>query len=277
LAATEVFDLSLYNCRLVYDNAGRGSNLVTGMTVNTIRGFHMENGTIEPAEKQFAGLELPQRNSQDVAIENVTMKVTNVVFGEYAAHWKLTGNQFWIHPDASTAAGIATAGLDVEFAQNAIHGDNLTAGGGSGALLADVIGPGVYTAFVGQIRFHDNTIDCRADGNNCLRLTTRDPAVDRNRITAAGSTTGIKVEGAAAEFSITNNHIAMETQPALVLNVSSLSGAVVRGNTLSGSGAYAMVVGGRPDRSDRGRIAANNTISGFAAPLHAVNDDPGRR
>ncbi|MEI9974439.1 MAG: right-handed parallel beta-helix repeat-containing protein [Ignavibacteriota bacterium] len=205
----------------------------------------MENSSIEPAGPGYAGLELPQRNSQDVVFQNVTFKAANVVFGEYAAHWKLTGNQFWIYPDRSTSAGIATGGLDVEASQNVIHGENLTAGGGSGALLTDGIGPGGYVDFIGREVFRGNTIECRADGNNCVRLTTRDPVFDGNHITTGGYATGIKVEGAATSFAITNNTIAMGPLPALVLNVADLSTAVVKGNVISGSGSHAIVVGGQ--------------------------------
>jgi hypothetical protein len=267
LAATEVFDLSLENCRLIYDSAVSRSTLVTPLQVNTVRGFHMRGGSIEPSNGRFVGLEMPQRNSQDVEFENVTFQVACAVFGEYAAHWKLVGNQFWIHPDSTTTAGIATGGLDVEVAQNTIHGENLTAGGGSGALLTDGIGPPDYVNFIGREVFRGNTIECRADGNNCLRLTTRDPVVDQNRIIAGGSATGIKIEGAAAEFVITGNQMTMGPLPALVLNVADLHAAVVKGNVLSGTGPHAIVIGGSSPGPAAARFSAGNSFSGFGSAI----------
>ena len=270
LAATEVFDLSLYGCRLLYDNAAGGSNLVTGMTVNTIRGFHMENGSIEPAEGSFAGLELPQRNSQDVLIENVAFKVASAGFGEYGAHWKLIHNQFWIQPARTTTAGIAIGGLDVDFEQNTIHGENLTAGGGSGALLTDATGPPDYLEYIGHAVYRGNTIECRADGNNCLRLTTRDPIVDHNQIAASGNAIAIKVEGAAANFELTNNTISCGAVPGLVLSVRDWSSGVVKGNLIKGTGPYAILLGmGSPAAAGK-RLAAENVVSGFAAAVRNV-------
>ena len=267
LAATEVFELSIENCRLIYDSAVGGSNLVTALEVNTIRGFRMQGGSIEPSGARFAGIELPQRNSQDVVFDNVTFQGTSVVFGEYAAHWKLTGNRFWIHPDSTTTAGIATGGLDVEVIGNAIHGENLTAGGGSGALLSDGIGPPDYVNFIGREVFRGNTIECRADGNNCLRLTTRDPVVDQNRIAAGGGATGIKLEGAAAEFVVTGNTIMMGPLPALVFNVVDLHAAVVQGNVLSGTGTHAIVISGSPPGAAVARFSAGNSFSGFGTAI----------
>jgi len=271
LAATEVFDLSLSNCRLIYDGSAGGSNVVTGMMANTIRGFRMENGSIEAVGSAYAGLELPQRNSQDVEFENVTFRNRSVVFGEYAAHWKLLSNQLWIYPDSATPVGIAAGGLDVELTGNTIHAADLTAGSGSGALLTDCFGPADYLGYIGKIRFRGNTIECRADGNNCLRLTTRDPLVDGNRITAPGTASGIKIEGAGAEFVITHNTISVGTGPALVLNVSNLNSGVVKGNHLAGSGPYAIVLYGQFAPAAGERLAAGNTISGFSALFLNVN------
>lgn len=265
LAATEVFDLSLIDCRLIYDTSAGASNMVSAFEVNTIQGFTMEGGSVEPSGSQYSFAELPQRNSQNVRFEHVTFKVSRVVFGEYAAHWKLLHNEFWIYPDSG--AGIATGGLDVEFAHNVIHGANLTAGGGSGALVTDGVGTATYIAFIGQERFEDNTIECRADGNNCMRLTTRDPVVNGNHITATGSAVGLKIEGEARNFSVTNNRISVGPSPALVLNVADFRTGIVKANSLSGSGPFAILVSNPPKQSSGDELRAENAFAGFATPV----------
>jgi hypothetical protein len=273
LVATETYDLSLFNCDLVYDTVVDPANLVAGMIVNTVRRFTMQNGSVQPSASQYASLELPQRNSEDVTFDTVLFKARSVAFGEYAAHWKLTNNTLWLYPDNATNVGIAVGGLDVQVTGNVVHGGNVTAGGGSGALLSDHAGPDSYLAYIGKIQFRSNTVDCRADGNSCMRLTTADPVVSNNRITATGTACGVKVEGLGDNFVLTNNVIAVGAAPAIILNVQSLDNALLSGNQLSGTGPQAVYVEGPLSSTVVNHFLSGNSISGFRKPAF-LNPNP---
>lgn len=263
LAVTEVFDFRASGCRFVYDGAAGGANIVTGMVANTVRRFYVENSSFEPVGTNYAGLELPQRNSQDVAFQNVTFKVKSAGFGEYAAHWSLINNHFWLFPDETVTVGLATGGLDVEVAANDIHG-TITSGNGSGALIGDYHGPREDSSQFGQIRFRGNTVECRADGNNCMRLVTRDPTVTDNRITATGSAYGIKLEGLPGQTAtILNNRIAVGSSSALMLNSAAVDASVVIGNTLTGYGIYAIYVTSPGQPQSGGHLFSRNIVRGF--------------
>jgi hypothetical protein len=262
LVVMETYNFHASGCRFVYDGSIRGSNIVTGMIANTARKFRIEDSAFEPASSSYASLELPQRNSQDVSFQNVTFKVANTGFGEYGAHWLLANNHFWLYPDGTHPVGLATGGLDIDVVGNDIHG-RITAGDGSGALISDYVGPGDGRE-CGQIRYRGNTIDCQADGNNCMRLVTADPVVENNQITAVGSAYAIKVEGAPSQSArILNNTIAVGTSYALVLNSAMVDGSIVKDNVLTGSGTYAIYVASPSQPQGGGHVLSHNTNRGF--------------
>ena len=238
------------------------------MIANTVRKFSIVDSSFEPlAGSNYTPLELPQRNSQDVLFRNVTFAATQIAFGEYAAHWILEGNHFWLYPGTNVAVGLATGGLDVEFASNDIHGTIVT-GGGSGALIADYTGPAAESSEFSRITYRANKIECRADGNNCMRLSTKDPLVTGNWITAAGTANGIKIEGLPGQLAkIQSNTISVGTSPAIVLNSPVADGSLISGNRLTGAGAYAVYVANSPSPQLGGHVFSNNIISGFQ---HAI-------
>jgi hypothetical protein len=165
-----------------------------------------------------------------------------------------------------TTVGLATGGLDVEVRGNSVQGGNLTAGNGSGALIADYAGLEAYLAYIGNITFRSNTIACRADGNSCMRLTTRDPVITNNRITATGTACGIKIEGLSDNFVLTDNVINVGAGPALILNVGTLQG-LMSGNLLSGAGSHAVYLHGSQSPTVVEQISSRNRISGFRQPM----------
>lgn len=264
LVVTEVFDFTASNCHFVYAGSTEAGRTATGMIANTVRKFSIVDSSFEPSVgSNYAPLELPQRNSQDVLFRNVTFAATQIAFGEYAAHWILQGNHFWIYPGNNVAVGLVTGGLDVEFGSNDIHG-TIVAGSGSGALIADYAGPTGESSQFGRIIYRANKIECRADGNNCMRLSTKDPLVTGNSITTTGSANGIKVEGLQGQVAmIRNNTISVGTSPAIVLNSTMADGSVISDNTLTGTGAYAVYVANSPSPQLGGHVFSNNRISGF--------------
>ena len=265
LVITEAFDFTASNCRFIYDSASAGSSLVTPLMANTIRGFRMEHSSIEPAGAYYAALELPERNSQNVVFDDVTVKVKNVGFGEYAAHWQLINSHFWLFPDLSVAIGLGLGALDLEVANNDIHVTNITAGSGSGSVVADNDGPGEYNDYIGGVRIHGNRIECRADGNSCMRLTTRDPVVTGNEIIASGNACGIKVEGPSGA-TISDNTIRVGSSSAVVLN-SSTDATRIIGNVLSGSGQFAIFIASPAKAQLGGHVISGNRISGFKSDV----------
>lgn len=266
LVITEAFRFTASHCRFIYDSAAGASNVVTALMVNTVRGFRMEHSSIEPAGTDYGGIELPERNSQDVVFDDVTFKARNVGFGEYAAHWKLINSHFWLFPDSKTSIGLGLGALDIDVADNDIHVTNITAGGGSGSVLADNDGPGEYNDYLGGVRIYGNKIECHADGNNCIRLTTRDPVVRRNDITGSGNAIGIKIEGPSAA-TISDNTIHVGSAAALVLNTATFDGTRVMGNVLSGSGQYAIVIASPAQTQRGGHVISGNRISGFKSEV----------
>jgi Pectate lyase superfamily protein len=267
LVVMETFDFHASDCHFVYDPSIRGSNAVTGLMANSVRKFHIEDSSFESAGMGYAGMELPQRNSQDVSFQNVTFKVASTGFGEYAAHWSLTNNHFWLYPDAAQPVGLVTGGLDIDVEGNDIHG-KITAGGGSGALICDCVGPGEVAGRCGQVRYRGNTIDCQADGNNCMGLVTVDPVVENNQITAIGSAYAIKVEGAPEQAAmILNNTITVGTSYAIVLNSAAVDGSTVKDNVFTGSATYAIYVASPRERQRGGHLLSHNTTRGFQNPI----------
>ncbi len=242
LLLTEVFDFAASHCVFIYDGAVGGGNIVTPMVANTVRGFRMEYSGFMPQGSVYAHLELPQRNSQDIFFDHDLFQVKDAGMGEYAAHWKVIQNRFLLVTDPSITVGLAFGGQDVEATGNDITGALAANGNGSGALIADMNGPVEYAEYLGGFRFRDNTVACRADGNNCMTLRTKDPEVSGNYIKVTGSAVGIKVEGSRQAAVIKNNRISVGPSWNIILNSAITDASAVTGNYLSGSGSYAIYV-----------------------------------
>ena len=102
--------------------------------------------------------------------------------------------------------GVALGGMNVLFDGNDVHTmGNQTGGSGWGFIVADVYGCCGYTAYTGNIQITNNTIQCVADGNNCLLLVGNGTVASGNAITVTGSAMGINVAGPSAN--VTNNTV----------------------------------------------------------------------
>lgn len=279
LMITETFDFTVSNCHFIYDGTVGGSNGVSPLSANSIRGFRMVDSSFEPVGSVYAGMELPQRNSQDVAFENVTFKVKSTGFGEYGAHWMLTRNHFWLFPGSTQPVGIALGGLDVTFSDNDVHGENITAGNGRGSLIMDVYaGLSSYWAYTGGIRITNNTIECVASGSYCVSLTGGDTVLSGNQIKTTGASSAILVESSVPQtVHIEGNTLSLAGGGnGIVLNTISPDGSVIRNNTIAGSGKVGVNVVSRPTPNEGGHIISNNTITGFRTPVSVdMNKHPG--
>ena len=121
LCVNEVFNFTAQDNQFISDTSIGGGNDY-GLLMNMINNFRFSRNVFGSVGPSYISLELPQRNSQHGEYDSNTFNVRTVGFGEYGAHWTLTGNHFWIFPDATVAAGVFFGGLDVTFANNDVHG-----------------------------------------------------------------------------------------------------------------------------------------------------------
>jgi hypothetical protein len=276
---SEIFDLSISNCRFIYDGTVGGLNSVTPMIANSIRGFRMVDSSFEPVGSVYAGLELPQRNSQDIAFENVTFKVKGAGFGEYGAHWMLTNNHFWLFPDSTQVVGVALGGLDVTFSNNDVHGENITAGNGRGSLIMDAYaGSARYYTYVGGIQIKNNVIECVATGSYCVSMVVPDTVLSGNQIKTTGTSAGVLVQSSLPQtVHIEDNSLSMQGGGnGISLITTSPDGCVIRNNTITGSGKAGVYVASGPTPNAGGHTISNNTITSFLTPISIeMNKHPG--
>ena len=268
LAVSESFDFTADDNRFLIDCSIGGGN-VTGLNFNTLNGFCFRRNVITCVGPTFSILELPQRNSQNGCFEDNTIQVKQTGMGEYAAHWRITGNCFTLHPDAKTSNGLFIGGLDIDFNHNRVEGGNLTGGGGFGSLIADYSAPDFYAAFVGKIRIANNTVVCRADGNACLGLFAPDTLVTGNTLTVQGSAVGIHAEGPLPQsLTIQDNRLTMGSGNGMVIVTPKKDRSIITGNTLSGAAsAVGIFVASPRSPNSGGHIICNNTFHGFGAPI----------
>ena len=133
------------------------------------------------------------------------------------------------------------------------------------------------TNYTGNIQITNNTIQCAANGNNCVLLESAGSTVSGNTITATGSATGLYV--AAPGASVTGNTFQMGTGTGILLYAPPVDAATVTGNKLNGTGRVGIYVRTPPARAAGGGDEVkrspsatgiyNNTITGFAIPLDA--------
>ena len=149
------------------------------------------------------------------------------------------------------------------------HG-NQTGSSPWGFVVTDVYGCCGYTAYTGNIKISNNTIQCVADGNNCLLLVGKGTVASGNTITATGSATGINVADSSAK--VTNNTINIGNGAGIMLQPF-VDAVTVASNTLSGTGRFG-ISAGTPPRA--GGEIYNNAITGFAIPIDAPGARGGR-
>jgi hypothetical protein len=157
--------------------------------------------------------------------------------------------------------------LDVVFDHNDVHG---TLYDGGSDLIADVHSMDNYIPYVGQIRITGNTIDCRADGGNCMILKTQDPVVMGNTIlVSTGNAIGIKVEGPLSQTAIiTHNNISNVGSVGILLNAPASDGSDIIDNTITGVGGAIGVYVTSPATPNAGVDAIyNNSITGFTTAV----------
>jgi hypothetical protein len=268
LAVTETFGFTAEDNRFVLNTAAGGRN-VTGLNFNTLDGFRFSRNTVTCSGPAFSILELPQRNSRNGVLEDNTFEVRQTGMGEYAAHWRFTGNTFILRPDVKTTVGLGIGGLDIDFHTNRVEGGNLVGGGGFGSLMADYNAPDDYAPYVGRIRITDNVFSCRADGNACLGLFAPDTVVTGNTITVRGSGNGIHAEGPLPQsLVIRNNRLTMGTGNGMVIVTPLRDGSTITHNTISGSKSAAGIFVASPKSPNAGAHAiADNTITGFGTEV----------
>jgi len=278
LAVTETFDFTVSNCRFIYDGTVGGSNTIGPLDANSVRGFHMVDSSFEPVGSVYAGMELPQRNSQDVVFENVTFKVKSAGFAEGAAHWSLTHSHFWLFPDPTVVSSITLGGLDVTFSDNDVHGGEITGGNGGGSLILDFNGAAKYLGYEGGIQIRNNVIECVASGGYCVSVKVHDTMLSGNQIKTASAKPAIIVQSPVPQtVLIEGNTLSLGGGGyGIVLETVSPDGCVIRNNTITGPGKAGVYVVSGPMPDAGGHTISDNTITGFVTPVAIdMNKHPG--
>jgi hypothetical protein len=280
LTLMELFDFNVSNCKFITDTSIGGSNIVTGLNANTVRGMRMDNCVFDTVGPTLNGLELPQRDSQDISINNVTFNVKATGFGEYGAHWKITNCHFTTHVDATVNnPGFGVAGLDVEFSGNTVTNvGNINSSSSWGSLFYELNGVFSLQNYFGQIRILNNTFNCRTDGNNCIVLSSADPIVSGNTLNLTGSGTGIHLEGIVGEAAvITDNHINVDTGTGILLYTNPIDGTVIANNSITASnGSIGIFVPSPGTPNSGGHLIQDNIVSGFTMPVSIdLSEHPG--
>jgi hypothetical protein len=204
LAITETFNFNATNSEFLSDTSIGGRN-INELLLNTVEHFTFSGNTIAAINGPYIHQELGQRDSQNGVWSGNTFQDPTVGFGEYAGNITMTNNHIFLHPDG-TGIGVSLGGMDVLFDGNDVHTmGNQNGGSGWGFIVADVYAPAYYYAYAGNIQITNNTIQCVADGNNCLLLVGNGSVASGNTITVTGSAMGINVAGPSAN--VTNNTV----------------------------------------------------------------------
>src|SRR6516164_10115324 len=203
LAVTETFNFSASNDQFLSDTSIGGGN-INELLLNTVEHFTFAGNKIAAINGPYIHQELCQRDSQNGVWTGNTFQDTTVGFGEYAGNITMTNNHIFLHPDG-TGIGVSLSRMNVLLDGNDVHTmGNQTGSSPWGFVVADVYAPANYYAYTGNIQITNNTIQCVADGNNCLLLVGNGTVASGNTITATGSATGIN---AVSSAKITNNTI----------------------------------------------------------------------
>jgi hypothetical protein len=203
----------------------------------------------------------------DGVLENNTFRSITLGFGEYAAHWTLTGNHISLYPDANLHSMMALGGFDVLFANNNVMGS------GTVPLIADHLGVG-YGQYCGQIRIIGNALTCGGDSNpTCIiAIATLGLVFSDNMLDIPGhGNVAMKIEGGAdLDTVVQRNKI---TGAGIVINPSgSKDACIIEQNVISGHGyGIGIYVNNPPTPRSGGHIISRNIITGFD---RAVDYDP---
>lgn len=262
LNINEGFNFTATGNTFISDTSVGGSN-ICGLIMNDLRGVNFANNVITSVGPTLIDLELPQRNSQDVTIASNTFNVVGVGFGEYGAHWTLTGNTFNVHPSTSSNSAISFGGYDVLFSGNTVTGS--TPGP---PLIADWVGVDAYGPYVGQIRVTNNVINCGATAlANCLNVAGVDTVVTGNTFAATGKTQqGILVQGPQVQnaVDISSNKMSFQSVgQAIVLNLFGAVNDVASCNTITGKGQMGIYVTSPQAGQGKVTVAGDSISSGF--------------
>jgi hypothetical protein len=269
LAVTETFNFSASNNQFLSDTSIGGGN-ISELEMRTVEHFTFAGNTIAAINGRYIHQELGQRDSQNGVWTENTFEDTTVGFGEYAANITMKSNHIYLHPNGTGPDGVSLGGMNVLFSGNDVHTiGNQTDSSGGGFIVGDVYGCCGYTAYTGNIQITNNTIQCVADGNNCLLLVGNGTVASGNIITATGSAKGIVVVGSSAK--VTNNTINIGKGFGILL-YGFADAATVASNTLSGTGRWGIFVGDKPDNG--GYKIHDNTIRGFAGSVFQQSRRP---
>jgi hypothetical protein len=264
LSVTETFNFSASNNQFLSDTSIGGGN-VSELEMSTVEHFTFSGNTIAAINGPYIHQELCQRDSQNGVWTGNTFQDAAVGFGEYAANITMTNNHIYLYPDGS-GIGIALGGMNVLFSGNDVHTmGNQTGASPWGFIVADVYAPAYYYAYTGNIQIANNTIQCVANGDNCLLLVGNGTVASGNTITATGSATGVSVADWGADVS--NNTINIGNGIGIFLQPF-VDAATVAGNTLSGTGPFGIYVADPPTPASGSFLIQNNTMQGFATHLY---------
>ena len=269
LAVTETFNFGAGNNQFLSDTSiGRGN--IYELELNTVEHFIFAGNTIAAINGGYIHQELCQRDSQNGTWTGNTFQDTAVGFGEYAANINLTNNHIYLHPDGTGPDGVSFGGMNILFSGNDVHTiGNQNDYSGMGSIVLDIYATLNTYAYDGNIQITNNTIQCVADGNNCLMIVSHATVVSGNTITATGSATGVYVADAFA--TVTNNKIQIGQGTGILMYTPPFIVATVSGNTLSGTGPFGIYVGSPPAPSAGGYNIYGNSITGFTT---AMSIDP---
>jgi len=270
LAVTETFNFSASNDQFLSDTSIGGGN-ISELLLNTMEHFTFAGNTIAFINGPYISQELGQRDSQNGVWRGNIFQVAAVGFGEYAGNIAMKNNHIYLHPNGTAPDGVSLGGMNVLFDGNDVHtiGNQTGGSGGWGFIVTDVYGCCGYTAYTGNIQITNNTIQCVADGNNCLSLVGNGTVASGNAITVTGSATGINVAGSSAK--VTNNTINIGNGIGILLRPF-VDAATVASNALSGTGRWGIFVAEKPDRG--GYKIHDNTIRGFAGSVFQQSRRP---
>jgi hypothetical protein len=206
LSINETYNWTSTNTQYLADTTIGGGNLDVNI-MNTIQHGTWTGNTIDivPGGTYTWHQEWPQRNSYNNTWSGNTIRAAAFGGGEYAGNFTFTGNHFYLEIDG-TGGNFALGGMNVKFDSNDVHTvGNQTAAAPWGSIITDVNAPNAYYPYVGNVQITNNTIQCVADGNQCLLLVGHGTVVSGNTITATGSATAINVAHSSAR--VTNNTI----------------------------------------------------------------------
>ena len=199
LAATEVYNLNVSGCQFLSDTNVGGSNLYMNQ-LNTVEHSSFSNNTFAPVSSggPWVNQEMPQRNSQNDTWSGNTFKIAGLGFGEFGGNITMSGNHIYLHADGNSG-NIVLGGLNVTFTGNDVHTvGNRTNDAGWGSIITDMNAPAGYIPYIGNIQITNNTIDCAADGNQCILLCVPGTVVSGNTFNITGSAWGIYPAGGNA-------------------------------------------------------------------------------